>query len=61
MFMIQLLHYYYLMCVCTCLTSGAIQNGVPTDVFLRSRALVSWAETPERKENDIHSLIIIKM
>lgn len=28
------------------LTSGAIQNGVPTDVFLRNRALVSWAETP---------------
>lgn len=24
-----------------CLTSGAIQKGVPTDVFRRSRALVS--------------------
>lgn len=35
------------------LTSGAIQKGVPTDVFLRSRALVSWAETPlgKKKKN----------
>lgn len=32
------------------LTSGAIQKGVPTDVFLRSRALVSWAETPSGKK-----------
>lgn len=31
------------------LTSGAIQKGVPTDVFLRNRALVSWAETPLEK------------
>lgn len=41
------------MSVCVCVlaevwipTSGAIQKGVPTEVFLRSRALVSWAETP---------------
>lgn len=38
------------------LTSGAIQNGVPTDVFLRSRALVSWAETPEESDSKIHLL-----
>lgn len=31
-------------------TSGAIQKGVPTEVFLRSRVLVSWAETPAIKE-----------
>lgn len=31
------------------LTSGAIQNGVPTDVFLRNRALVNCAETPTKK------------
>lgn len=40
------------------LTSGAIQNGVPTDVFLRNRALVSWAETPKngRTNNINHHL-----
>ena len=27
-------------------TSGAIQNGVPTEVFLLSLVLVSWADTP---------------
>lgn len=31
-------------------TSGAIQKGVPTEVFLRSRVLVSWAETPATKQ-----------
>lgn len=31
-------------------TSGAIQKGVPTEVFLRSRVLVSWAETPAAKQ-----------
>lgn len=27
-------------------TSGAIQKGVPTEVFLLRRVFVSWAETP---------------
>lgn len=31
-------------------TSGAIQKGVPTDVFRRRRALVNWAETPARDQ-----------
>lgn len=31
-------------------TSGAIQKGVPTEVFLRSRVLVSWAETPATQQ-----------
>ena len=35
-------------------TSGAIQKGVPTEVFLLRRVFVSWAETPARKR--IHSL-----
>jgi len=35
------------------LTSGAIQKGVPTEVFLRSRVLVSWAETPATKQKQI--------
>lgn len=30
-------------------TSGAIQKGVPTEVFLLSRVFVSWAETPAGK------------
>lgn len=34
-------------------TSGAIQKGVPTEVFLRSRVLVSWAETPATKQKQI--------
>lgn len=31
------------------LTSGAIQKGVPTEVFLLRRVFVSWAETPAGK------------
>ncbi len=30
-------------------TSGAIQKGVPTEVFLLRRVFVSWAETPAGK------------
>lgn len=37
-------------------TSGAIQNGVPTEVFLLRRVFVSWAETPAGKR--IHILAI---
>lgn len=32
-------------------TSGAIQKGVPTEVFLRSLVLVSWAETPATRQS----------
>jgi len=32
------------------LTSGAIQNGVPTEVFRRRRVLVSCADTPGRRK-----------
>lgn len=32
-------------------TSGAIQKGVPTEVFLRSLVLVSWAETPATRHS----------
>lgn len=35
-------------------TSGAIQKGVPTEVFLLRRVFVSWAETPAGKS--IHAL-----
>lgn len=35
------------------LTSGAIQNGVPTDVFRRCQVLVSWADTPARERRDL--------
>lgn len=51
------------MCVLTemqTLTSGAIQNGVPTDVFLRNRALVNCAETPTKKTHEKCNLLIIK-
>lgn len=34
-----------------CLTSGAIQKGVPTEVFLLSRVFVSWADTPDERKN----------
>lgn len=45
-------------------TSGAIQKGVPTEVFLRSRVLVSWAETPaikqiQKPQLQIHSVISV--
>lgn len=36
------------------LTSGAIQNGVPTEVFRRRRVLVSWADTPGRMRGSYH-------
>jgi len=47
-------------------TSGAIQKGVPTEVFLRSRVLVSWAETPAIKQIQktwlqIHSVISVSL
>lgn len=34
------------------LTSGAIQNGVPTEVFRRCQVPLSWAETPGKKRQD---------
>lgn len=33
-------------------TSGAIQNGVPTEVFLLILVLDSWADTPAEGHTD---------
>lgn len=38
-------------------TSGAIQKGVPTEVFLLRRVFVNWAETPAGRR--IHTLDIL--
>jgi len=41
------------------LTSGAIQKGVPTEVFLLSRVFVSWADTPnERKKHKTNKFYV---
>lgn len=40
------------------LTSGAIQNGVPTDVFRPCQVYVSWADTPGKKRQDLLPALI---